>query len=181
MSVRVGQIFTWLTVVGPAQPSRHGHPRVECLCRCGKTVIAAESDLTRRNKSTKSCRCYNIACTRQRNHERRETKHDRFRDLTGIHQQNGRLLAIRVIGFNDHSRHARWECRCDCSNLCVVERNAFVEETTKSCGCQKRANDTNRFGENNPNFRHGRCIGDFDTKAYESWLREHPVDQTTAA
>jgi hypothetical protein len=158
-NVFAGQVFTWLTVVGPASPSRWGRPRSECICRCGKTVIVRNSDLTRRDKSTKSCRCYNIACTRQRNHENRETKHVRFRDLTGVKQHDGRLTAIRCIGFAK-LRHARWECRCDCKNVVIVLRGAFLNETTRSCGCLKRKSDSHRFGSDNPNFKDGRfCFG----------------------
>ncbi len=156
-SVDAGQVFTRLTVIGPASDDRHGKTRVECLCICGKTTIVREGDLTRRVHSTKSCGCYNRDCTRQRNRENRETKHARFVDLAGQHQKNGRLKAIKVVGF-PKSRHAQWECRCDCGNTCVVRRGAFLSETTGSCGCRKIEHDTHRFGTANPNYKDGHCV-----------------------
>lgn len=157
----IGQTFMRLTVVGPASPDRWDRARSECLCRCGKTVIANNSDLTRSRKSTKSCGCYNRDCTRQRNRERREEKHDRFRDLTGIKQQHGRLTAIKVVGFDKDFRHAQWKCLCDpeiggCGNTTIVLRGAFLDETTKSCGCLLK--EVDRAGEHNGNYRHGRCV-----------------------
>jgi hypothetical protein len=173
--VHAGQIFTRLTVIGPVSPNRWGHPRSECYCSCGKTVIVCDSDLLRRDKSTKSCGCYSRNCTRQRNHENREVKHSRFRDLAGIKQRNGRLTAIKVVGFDEEFRHALWECRCDpelggCGNLCIVRRGAFLDETTSSCGCRKRDSDSNRFGPNNPNFRHGLRERGTDRHEYEASL-----------
>jgi hypothetical protein len=156
--VHIGQIFTRLTVIGPVSANRWGRPRSECLCVCGKTVIACDSDLLRRDKSTKSCGCYNRDCTRQRNHENREVKHSRFRNLAGLKQRDGRLTAIKVVGFDEEFRHARWECRCECGNVVVVRRGQFLSGATKSCGCAKQESDTSRFGSANPNFRHGRFV-----------------------
>jgi hypothetical protein len=158
MSMQTGQRFTRLVVIGPASPSRAGKPRVECVCDCGKTVIACERDLTK-DHGTKSCGCYNRDCTRQRNRENRETKHSRFVDLTEKHQKTGRLKAIKVVGF-PKSRHAQWECRCDCGNLCVVLMGAFLSESTQSCGCWKIEQETqHRFGRDNPHYKDGsHCI-----------------------
>jgi hypothetical protein len=155
--VYAGKVFTRLTVVGPVSRNKWGHPRSECRCVCGNTVIVCDADLIRSNKSTKSCGCYNRDCTRQRNRENCEKKHARFVDLTGRHQKNGMLRAVKVVGF-PKSRHARWSCICDCGNTCVVLSGAFLSETTQSCGCKKIENDTHRFGTANPNFKTGLCV-----------------------
>jgi hypothetical protein len=153
-----GQQFTRLTVVGPATPSRWGRPRVECICVCGKTVISLEADLLRSDKSTKSCGCYRSDVTRQRNREHCEENHYRFVDLTGRRQEHGWLTAVKLVGFGN-DRHADWECVCQrCGTVTVVNRQAFLSETTKSCGCWKVEADNDRFGEANPNFRHGRNV-----------------------
>jgi len=170
-SIRSGSVFTWLTAVAPATPDRQGKPRTELICRCGKTVIVRNADLTRPNNSTKSCGCYSRFLTSQRNHENREAKHSRFRDLTGIKQKHGRLTAIEVVGFDKKSRHAVWLCRCECGRTTRVSRVNFLSGTTSSCGCLKRSSDANRFGTNNPHFRHGRCVEGFDRKAYNAQRR----------
>jgi hypothetical protein len=76
--------------------------------------------------------------------------------LTGVKQKSGRLTAIKCVGFEEKFRHARWECRCECGNVTVVSRGAFLDGTTKSCGCWKEEHDNSRFGESNPNYKDGR-------------------------
>src|SRR6266705_146108 len=53
-----------------------------CECDCGKRTEVVGREL--RNGDTQSCGCYNRDLTRQRNREHSETKHYRFRDLTGL-------------------------------------------------------------------------------------------------
>ena len=127
-------------------------------CDCGKRLEVIGSSL--RSKNSKSCGCYNKDCIRQRNHEHRETKHSRFRDLAGIKQHDGRLTAIKVVGFDEEFRHAQWLCRCDCGNEVIVRRGQFLSGGTKSCGCRKQENDATRWvGRKNPKFIDGRSIG----------------------
>src|SRR5713101_2594822 len=107
-SVHTSQVFTRLTVTGSASSDRWGHPRSECLCVCGQVRIVCNASLLSGN--TKSCSCYSRDLTAQRNHANRELKHKRFRDLTGLKQRDGRLTALRCVGFAE-TRHAQWECR----------------------------------------------------------------------
>ena len=156
--VHTGQRFTRLVVIGPATPNRWGRPRVECLCICGKTTITAEYDLLRSDRGTKSCGCYRSDITRQRNREHNKENHYRFVDLTGRSQKNGFLKAVKLVGFGT-DRHADWECQCFlCGNTTVINRHAFLTETTRSCGCLKELSDNDRFGTDNPNYRHGRNV-----------------------
>lgn len=155
--VYAGQRFTRLIVVGPATPSRSGAARVECLCDCGTTVITYPNDLRRGH--TKSCKCLSRDTTAARNRERIEAKHPRFVNLEGWHQKDGRLKAIKVVGFAK-TRHARWLCVCDCGNTCEVGRGNFLDETTQSCGCWKIEQETqHRFGTDNPHYKDGsHCV-----------------------
>jgi hypothetical protein len=50
-----------------------------------------------------------------------------------------------------------------------------LRETTRSCGCLKNEVDVTRVGTNNPNYRHGRCIGDFDRRSYGRWWYRQQV------
>jgi len=50
-------------------------------------------------------------------------------DLTG--QRFGRLTVLR----RDHGKF--WECRCDCGNTCIVNRDHLGRDTN-SCGCLRR-------------------------------------------
>ena len=180
-----GEKYGRLLVLKFVTTDGHGRAIFLCKCECGKRTEVTGGDLRTKKNSTVSCGCYSRDLTRRRNHAHRETKHYRFRDLTGIKQNEGRLTALKIIDFDEDFRHARWSCLCDpelggCGNVVVIRRGAFLDETTKSCGCWKQEVDASRIDAANPNFRHGRCIGDFDRKAYESWLRSIKPDMLGA-
>jgi len=87
-----------------------------CRCDCGNEVIVEESHL--KDGHTKSCGCY-----------RREK---RRRDLTG--ERFGRLTVLRRIDGKE-GKSKRWECRCDCGNICICMQANLLSGTTRSCGC----------------------------------------------
>lgn len=56
-------------------------------------------------------------------------------DLTG--QKFGRLTVLRYAGAATNG-NARWECRCDCGALAVVDGYRLRKGMTTSCGCYRR-------------------------------------------
>jgi hypothetical protein len=67
----------------------------------------------------------------------------RYFNIAG--QKFGRLLALRYVG-STKSGQAKWECKCDCGNHCVVKATYLLKGNTKSCGClQDETRRTNNF------------------------------------
>lgn len=65
-------------------------------------------------------------------------------DLTGQ-----KFNKLTVLGFDHRGSDykAYWLCQCECGNTCVVEGYHLKTGHTKSCGCHRRADLTNkRFG-----------------------------------
>lgn len=54
-------------------------------------------------------------------------------DISGMHQKNGKLLAIKIVG--KRNRQNLWSCKCDCGNYTEVTASRFNLEQIKSCGC----------------------------------------------
>lgn len=54
-------------------------------------------------------------------------------DLTG--QRFGMLVVVGLHHFNEKSRRAYWECKCDCGQTCVVAGQNMKSGKTRSCGC----------------------------------------------
>ena len=71
-------------------------------------------------------------------------------DLTG--QRFGRLTVLR----RDHGKF--WECRCDCGNTCIVNRDHLGRDTN-SCGCLRK--EVSRA----KNLRHGET----NTRLHDLW------------
>ena len=56
----------------------------------------------------------------------------KIKDLTG--QKFGRLTVIQYVGMgNNH--YAKWKCKCDCGNECVVTTDVLKRKGNHSCGC----------------------------------------------
>lgn len=53
----------------------------------------------------------------------------KIRDITG--QKFNMLTAIRIAERNP----LKWECKCDCGNLCIVRAGNIINGKQKSCGC----------------------------------------------
>lgn len=64
-----------------------------------------------------------------------------FRDLTGM--QFGRLTAIASVKLEKpHKRF--WQCICSCGNTANVKSGYLLRGNTRSCGCLKREDLSNR-------------------------------------
>jgi hypothetical protein len=62
---------------------------------------------------------------------------NRARDVAGL--KFGRLTALRHVGYNvySHTKHAVWECVCECGAVTRVSLYCLTTGNTKSCGCLK--------------------------------------------
>lgn len=100
-----------------------------CQCDCGiiKSIIGAE--LTRKNKSQKSCGCESKK--RQYNFGKIT-----FKDLTN--QKFGELTVLQKTGKNKYN-YTIWLCQCSCGKQCEVTSRELLSGDTKSCGCLKNS------------------------------------------
>lgn len=55
-----------------------------------------------------------------------------------VGKRYGRLVVIEKA--DSLKGHARWRCKCDCGNECVVHGSSLRSGNTKSCGCYKTEN-----------------------------------------
>lgn len=55
-----------------------------------------------------------------------------LKDLTG--QRFGRLTVLEYAGVAKN-RNAKWKCKCDCGEVCVVSSSSLLTGHTQSCGC----------------------------------------------
>lgn len=124
----IGQRFGMLKVLTPDEEFNSTHPnkpkRVICHCDCGieKSIIATE--LTRPNKSQKSCGCQ--AYQRALHFGQTTAK-----DLTG--ETFGELKVIEKIGTNKYN-YSLWKCQCSCGKEVIVASRELLSGDTKSCG-----------------------------------------------
>ena len=73
-------------------------------------------------------------------------------------QRFGRLV---VIEREPKHRRVVWLCRCDCGTLTVIQANHLCSGATKSCGCDRAAQ----------NVKHGHGRQDKQSRTYRSWAR----------
>lgn len=105
-----GQKFGKLTVISflSRKPVKW-----RCLCDCGKQVTVSRSNLV--GNGQKSCGC--------------AIGEGLIKDLIG--QVFGRLTVLRMTS----RKPVRWECRCECGNLTIVQGTKLTSCDTRSCGC----------------------------------------------
>lgn len=111
-----GQRFGKLLVISQAESAPDHSARWNCLCDCGNTCIVRSRSL-RQDKVT-DCGCETV----------------RFYDLTG--KQFGHLVAETKLPPTGDGR-TRWQCRCDCGNICVVTSLDLRSGKKTDCGCIK--------------------------------------------
>ena len=111
--------FGKLLVVGRAENTKGGIARWNCICDCGKSVVAYGCDLRSGEKT--DCGNHRTAWN--------------FEDLAG--QKFGRLTVVERAE-NAKFGQAKWKCLCDCGNTTVVNANNLKSGITKSCGCYRQ-------------------------------------------
>lgn len=74
--------------------------RWNCICDCGKEVIAYATNL--RRGLTQSCGCY----------RKDKLREDKLQDITG--NRYGRLVVLGLHHRDDSTRQYYWNCQCDC-------------------------------------------------------------------
>lgn len=103
---------------------KHVMHKYLCKCDCGNEIEVFQGELI--SGHIKSCGC-------RSNSRKQHLKYD----LTG--QRFGRLQVLRQAptfwSDSGKSRMVRWECKCDCGNMVVVNSRALRMGSTQSCGC----------------------------------------------
>lgn len=125
LSDLIGKRFGMLVVVGRASKSRERQRRalLDCLCDCGRHVVASKAVLEYGSKT--NCGCV-------------LTKYQRV-DLTG--KKFGRLLVVRKskkISRKRTSGDRLWDCLCDCGTKVQAFGSSLRDGRVKSCGCLRR-------------------------------------------
>lgn len=71
-------------------------------------------------------------------------------DLVG--KKYGRLLVVKKA--DSIGGHARWLCKCECGNECIVHGSSLKSGNTRSCGCYKRENAKKLYSSVRQNDTH---------------------------
>lgn len=114
------QRFGRLVVVSRAENSGKA-VRWNCLCDCGKEIIAYGTNL--RRGLTQSCGCY----------RKDKLREDKFQDITG--NKYGHLTVLGLHHRDENTRQYYWNCQCDCGGQVVVYGGHLKDGHTQSCGC----------------------------------------------
>src|SRR5258708_4496053 len=72
----------------------------------------------------------------------------KFDDLTG--RRFERLIATRLLRYDQRSHSTIWECICDCKTTCEIRGNYLRSGHTQSCGCfndEKLGERSTKHGE----------------------------------
>ena len=121
-----GQRIGALTALEPCSTKYDGAVGWRCVCDCGAECVKTTQqliDVVKGKRNTISC-----GCNRNRNVE----------DLTG--QIFGRL---HVIKRATEYGLTKWECTCECGNVCTVLNSDLLTGHTQSCGCLEKENRKN--------------------------------------
>lgn len=95
-----------------------------CACDCGKTKEASANKLKTGNIS--SCGCLTDP-----------------EDLAG--RVFTRLTVLSLSSERSSSRGAKFVCKCSCGETVTVSRSSLLQGNTKSCGCLKREDSSERL------------------------------------
>lgn len=146
----LGQTFGKLTVFSK-DPTRPNYWR--CNCACGGVSLSR----TDRLRSGESWHC---GCVPRQ----------QPMDLTG--HKYGRLTVLKLAPKT--TKRNRWECRCDCGKIVVVDMGCLRDGNTQSCGCLQA--DIMR----GIRTTHGQAPGKNHSGAYRSWasMRERVLVPT---
>ena len=131
-----------------------------CQCECGTIKSVFQSGLL--NGKSISCGCYNIE-------QKRELRPNKIKNIIG--QRFNMLTVIELCEERGNSGDTLWKCKCDCGNICYIEKGHLIQGDTKSCGCLRH-----RLGENNPCWKHELTEEDRDytrtISGYGRWKQQ---------
>lgn len=140
----VGKKFGKLTVIRKGNGKKIGKAKklrttYICICECGKEIEILTSNLTKKQKNTRSCGKCNT------------NPRYNFVDITG--QKFNQLLVVKRLEKKTKTRGVLWECLCDCGNTIELPTNALTSENNITCGDYKKhfelniSSRTSRYGE----------------------------------
>ncbi len=117
----INQRFGKLVVIAKSK-SKYNKTHWLCKCDCGNETIASTSGL--KSGHTQSCGCF----------QDEVASNTHFNDLTG--RRFGKLVVLRRAE-NSSLGFTRFECKCDCGNITIVNSAPLMDGRTQSCGCWK--------------------------------------------
>lgn len=146
-----GQKFGKLTVLERDLTKTGGAAYWICQCECGKIKSIRGSNLTAKNKPTRSCGCLN--------------KGKNVDTTSLLNQRFGRLTVIeRDLNNIGHNKNSYWKCLCDCGNTISVSRQDLINKHTQSCGCYRKEYRTQQNTLDLTNRRYGLLVALENTK-----------------
>lgn len=120
----IGMKFGRLTVIKLSDQTKNGNRVWICDCDCGtKQIAVATTQLTRKNKSKKSCGCL-------AQEVRLKQAKTNFKDLAG--KKFGEWTVISKV---DNSSPLKWLCQCSCGNVKNVRAQSLSTGKSTNCGC----------------------------------------------
>lgn len=146
----IGQVFGYLTVLRQDTDRPKGGAKYWiCQCKCGTVKSIRGSNLTTKNKPTRSCGCL----AKERSAQQIDTT-----SLVG--KVFGRLTVLerdltKPIG---HGYTSYWKCKCSCGQEISVTYNGLVSGRTQSCGCLRSERLTERNTKDISNMRIGMIV-----------------------
>jgi hypothetical protein len=154
-----GRRFGRWTVNARAENGRHRNSRWVVTCDCGETRIVSGQGL-RSGRST-SCGCY----------KRERVSIRRLNSLTGL--RFGRWLVLSQVEY-DCRGAARWNVKCDCGLIRVVQGAGLRSGRSTSCGCYHSEVMAAQRGDQSPHWKpeltqEDRNRGRLGTSANLAW------------
>lgn len=121
-----GQKFNKLLVLENTNKTKNNSFIWKCMCDCGNIKEVTSNHLTR--NQIKSCGCLSLG--------------PKPIDMEG--RKLGKLLIQSKNIRTDKHYNVYWNCLCDCGKKCVVSGTCLRSKNTRSCGCIKREEASNR-------------------------------------
>ena len=91
----------------------------------------------------------------------------KFIDLTG--KKFNRLLVLSRAESN--LGRTRWNCLCDCGNVKIINGLRLKNESSRSCGCLQKEQQSERIKKSNT--IHGHNIKGAQSRTHKSWVSMH--------
>ena len=124
-----GKVFERYTILNNIKYRKYNRSQyVKCGCECGAEKLVYYNSLNL--GKSKSCGCLAKEIT---------SKISRSK-LVG--KRFGIGVVIKDTGKRTHNRKSIWELECDCGSIYESNADHLTSGRCKSCGCQKRGNQT---------------------------------------